>query len=129
MFIRKIAFVSLAALALSLTACGGSASDDNAPAAGAGAMSQGDTSASRKGGSLETFIGEDNQTYFRLLAANGLKLLRSQGYKNMADAEKAMTSLLTAAKEKNKGRFDVVEADVKTKNDGKTPHFVNVLGA
>ena len=43
-------------------------------------------------GSFELFIGEDGQHYFRLVAADGQYLLRSEGYTRLASAENGVRS-------------------------------------
>jgi uncharacterized protein YegP (UPF0339 family) len=44
-------------------------------------------------GSFETFTGEDGQTYFQLLAKNGERILRSEGYTSLSSAKKGITSV------------------------------------
>jgi len=60
-------------------------------------------------GRFETFVGEDGQHYFHLLAKNGEKILHSEGYTSLSGAKKGITSV------KNNGtsasRYQVVEAD------------------
>jgi uncharacterized protein YegP (UPF0339 family) len=46
-----------------------------------------------KTGRFETFVGADGQTYFHLLATNGEKVLASQGYASLADAEAGIASV------------------------------------
>jgi uncharacterized protein len=60
-------------------------------------------------GSFETFKGEDGQTYFQLLAKNGQRILRSEGYSSMSKAKTGMSSVKTNGV--SKGRFKVLEAD------------------
>ena len=68
MSIRHFAIASIAALALSLTACAsGGGGDDVDDAQG----EQNVTSAQRDGGRFETFKGIDKKNYFRLVAKNG----------------------------------------------------------
>src|SRR6478672_533405 len=38
-------------------------------------------------GRFELFVGEDGQRYFQLLAKNGERLLRSEGYKTLTSAK------------------------------------------
>jgi uncharacterized protein YegP (UPF0339 family) len=46
-----------------------------------------------KPGVFETFKGQDGQYYFHLLAANGEKVLQSEGYKRLSDAKKGIESV------------------------------------
>jgi uncharacterized protein YegP (UPF0339 family) len=118
--IRSLAAVSLSVLALALTSAGCAGSeDDSAPASDEGNFT---SSAKRDGGRLETFEGLDGKSYFRLVAANGLKLLRSEAYERSAGPEQAMDSLLKAAAENNTRRFEVLPAAAGG-------HYVSVSGA
>ncbi len=60
-------------------------------------------------GSFETFKGGDGQTYFQLLAKNGQRILRSEGYSSLSKAKTGMTSVRTNGT--TKSRFKVLEAD------------------
>lgn len=60
-------------------------------------------------GSFETFKGEDGQTYFQLLAKNGQRILRSEGYSSMSKAKTGMNSVKSNGT--TKSRFKVLEAD------------------
>jgi uncharacterized protein YegP (UPF0339 family) len=117
MSIRQLAIASLAVVALSLTACASETGGDaeSAPEANL-------TMAKREGGRFETFEGIDGKNYFRLVAANGLKLLRSEAYDKKAGPENAMDSLLKAGQEADTRRFQIVDA-----KDGGA--YVNVTGA
>lgn len=60
-------------------------------------------------GRFETFKGADGQTYFQLIAKNGERILRSEGYTSLSAAKKGITSV------KKNGvladAFEVLEAD------------------
>jgi uncharacterized protein len=43
-------------------------------------------------GKIEIYVGDDAQHYFRVVASNGEKLLRSEGYSSRAAAEKGVES-------------------------------------
>ena len=60
-------------------------------------------------GRFETFEGEDGQVYFQLLAKNGEKILRSEGYSSLSSAKKGITSVKKNGKVE--ARFTVLEAD------------------
>jgi uncharacterized protein YegP (UPF0339 family) len=44
-------------------------------------------------GKIEIYVGEDSQLYFRVVASNGEKLLRSEAYETRAGAEKGVESV------------------------------------
>src|SRR5262245_16544469 len=44
-------------------------------------------------GRFEIFVGADDQYYFSLIAANGEKVLRSEGYTTWANAENGIMSV------------------------------------
>ena len=60
-------------------------------------------------GSFETFTGADGQTYFQLLAKNGERILRSEGYTTLANAKKGITSVKKNGKVA--ANFKVLPAD------------------
>ncbi len=60
-------------------------------------------------GSFETFSGDDGQTYFQLLAKNGERLLRSEGYKSLSSAKKGITSVKKNGVKTTS--FELLEAD------------------
>ena len=60
-------------------------------------------------GSFETFTGEDGQTYFQLLAKNGERVLRSEGYTSLSSAKKGITSVKKNGK--IAARYEVLGAD------------------
>jgi hypothetical protein len=60
-------------------------------------------------GRFETFEGEDGQVYFQLLAKNGEKILRSEGYSSLSAAKKGITSVKKNGK--TEARFAVLQAD------------------
>lgn len=105
MFVRSIALAALAAVSMSLVAC---AAEDGSEAA-ASNDSAIVTTAARPGGAIETFTGNDGKQYFRLVAANGLSLLRSEAYSGSPAA--TIQSLLQAAAENDARRFEVLEAN------------------
>ena len=75
----RTAFATFAivTVALSTAACSsGSSATEGSPESAEGAL----TTRARAGGRFETFKGIDDKSYFRLVAANGLKLLRSEAY-------------------------------------------------
>jgi uncharacterized protein len=87
--------IALCTLALSFAAC-----DNNAPEDGVlddnyyyGAAAVDGKSDSTKTGRFETFTGADGKTYFHLLAANGEKVLASQGYASKKDAENGIATV------------------------------------
>ncbi|NUO54159.1 MAG: DUF1508 domain-containing protein [Polyangiaceae bacterium] len=84
------------ALAVSLPACEveDSADEQNATAAT---------------GRFETFVGDDGQTYFQLLAKNGERILRSEGYTSLSGAKKGITSVKKNGT--SEARFKVLQAD------------------
>jgi len=60
-------------------------------------------------GSFETFKGEDGQRYFQLLAKNGQRILRSEGYSSLSKAKTGITSVKKNGK--NVAAFEILEAD------------------
>lgn len=120
MFLRKIALASALVLASFATACSAneSASDDS-PAEQEGNLT---TSQAHEGGVFETFIGADGKNYFRLVAANGRFLLRSEAYEASSGPDAAIQSLLDAvAPGAQAGRFEKLPAA-----DG--GFYINVTG-
>lgn len=106
-------------VALSTAACSGGSSASDAPVEPAeGAL----TTHAREGGRFETFKGIDDKNYFRLVAANGLKLLRSEAYERTNGPDAAIDSMLKAAHEGKMDRFEVLEA-------GDGGYYVNVTNA
>lgn len=47
---------------------------------------------------FETFVGQDGQHYFDLIAGNGQNVLRSEGYGSQAAAEKGIAAVTTVAR-------------------------------
>lgn len=95
----------LRSLALALLVCG------SLPACveGAPETAQNEEDVTASTARFELFVGEDGQHYFQLVAKNGERLLRSEGYTSLSGAKKGITSV-----QKNgvvKARFDVNEAD------------------
>lgn len=84
---RWLAIVALGISTLGLAACGGGA--DEQPTVG----DEQDVTA--KNGRFETFVGEDGQHYFQLVAGNGEKVLRSEGYTTAQGAKKGIASVKT----------------------------------
>ena len=123
--VRPFAFAMFATLGLSLAACSGATSGaDEAPAlADEGAL----TDRVRQGGRFETFVGEDGDSYFRLVAANNRKLLRSEGYARSSSPDATMDSLMKAAVEDAEARFKILPA--KNQDGEVIGHYVNVVGA
>ena len=95
----------LRSLAVAFVVCG------SLPACveGAPETSQNEEDVTASTARFELFVGEDGQHYFQLVAKNGERLLRSEGYTSLSGAKKGITSV-----QKNgvlKARFDVNEAD------------------
>lgn len=59
-------------------------------------------------GSFQLFQGVDGDFYFQLLAKNGEKVLKSEGYTTKTAAKNGIESVITNAK--NRARFKVLEA-------------------
>ncbi len=57
---------------------------------------------------FETFVGEDGQTYFQLLAGNGQRVLRSEGYTSAGAAKTGISSVKTNGVLPK--RFKIIEA-------------------
>ena len=79
------------------------------PACGGGADTGDEQDQTASAGRFETFIGEDGQHYFQLLAGNGERVLRSEAYKTLASAKKGIASV-----KKNgqlESSFEVLEAE------------------
>jgi uncharacterized protein YegP (UPF0339 family) len=60
-------------------------------------------------GRFEQFIGEDDQTYFHLLAANGELILRSEGYTSATAAKGGITSVKKNGT--SDARYKLLQAD------------------
>ncbi|MCA9620443.1 MAG: DUF1508 domain-containing protein [Myxococcales bacterium] len=60
-------------------------------------------------GRFELFEGHDGQFYFSLLAGNGEKVLRSEGYTTKAAAKKGIQSVVENGKKAE--RYDILEAE------------------
>src|SRR5262245_42639624 len=58
--------------------------------------------------SFETFQGLDSRYYFHLVAANGQKVLRSEGYEDLSGAERGVSAVLASGNDKR--NFDILEA-------------------
>ena len=68
-----------------------------------------DVGEARQGqGSFQLFTGEDGDTYFQLLAGNGEKVLKSEGYTSVSGAKKGIQSVVDNGKKPE--RFKVLEA-------------------
>ena len=64
------------------------------PACGGADAETGDEqNATQTAGRFETFVGDDGQHYFQLLAGNGERVLRSEGYTTLANAKKGIASV------------------------------------
>src|SRR5262245_43289446 len=64
------------------------------PGCGSASEGAGDVqNATEKGGRFELFVGQDAQHYFQLLAENGERVLRSEGYTTLANAKKGIASV------------------------------------
>ncbi|MSP26769.1 MAG: DUF1508 domain-containing protein [Myxococcales bacterium] len=61
-----------------------------------------------KSGRFETFVGKDKQHYFHLLAANGEKMMRSEGYASLGGAEAGVASCQTNGVDPNS--FELLQA-------------------
>jgi uncharacterized protein len=82
-FLRSLGWSALVASCLAIAPAGcavDATGDDTADATEARAR-------------FETFAGVDGQYYFQLIAGNGEKLLRSEGYTTLAAAKKGITSV------------------------------------
>jgi hypothetical protein len=75
------------ALGAFVPAIGGGCSDDGTGEIGA--------DATQTKARFEMFVGVDGQHYFQLLAANGEKVLRSEGYTTKAACKNGITSVIT----------------------------------
>ncbi len=60
-------------------------------------------------GRFETFVGDDGQHYFQLLAKNGERILRSEGYASLSGAKKGITSVKKNGT--SEARYKVLQAD------------------
>ena len=60
-------------------------------------------------GRFETFVGEDGQHYFQLVAANGERVLRSEGYVSLSNAKKGIASVRNNARTPD--GFEILESD------------------
>src|SRR5512140_3001530 len=47
-----------------------------------------------KSGKFETFVGQDGQHYFHLIAANGEKVLGSEGYTSLESAQEGVAAAI-----------------------------------
>lgn len=91
--IRHIALAAVVALSLSAVACAAPTESPSTIGAEETAVSQDQDLVSSEC-HFETFTGSDDQHYFRLVARNGEKLLRSEGYATEASAKDGIASLL-----------------------------------
>jgi uncharacterized protein YegP (UPF0339 family) len=78
---RALLTLTLAFAPSVLAGCAVDASDELAQAEAY------DVTAAKKAGRFELFVGQDGQHYFHLLAANGEKVLVSEGYTTVAAAK------------------------------------------
>jgi uncharacterized protein YegP (UPF0339 family) len=86
--------IALATLALTFAACDNNSQDgalDDSYYYGDAAVDG--KADSTKTGRFETFTGADGKIYFHLLAANGEKVLASQGYASKKDAEEGIATV------------------------------------
>jgi uncharacterized protein YegP (UPF0339 family) len=83
--------LALIALAVSLTACG----IDDASTMEGDTLDGADSALTTTVGKFETFTGQDGKVYFHLLAANGEKVLASQGYTSLSSAKAGIASVKT----------------------------------
>jgi uncharacterized protein len=81
---RCFAVALIALASLNVLACGG-ADDSGTPGV--------EQDVTAKAGRFETFKGKDGQHYFHLLAANGQKVLQSEGYTTLTSAKKGISSV------------------------------------
>ncbi len=109
--VRWLAVVALGFASLHTVACGG---------ADEGALSGEEQDVTAKAGRFETFVGKDGQHYFHLLAANGQKVLQSEGYTTLASAKKGIASVRTNG-------VDEAMYDLREAQSGE--HYFNLLAA
>lgn len=88
-----LALVAVVALSLSTVAC---AADTENEADAAESADQ-DLVATGKSAKFQVFQGEDQDYYFRFVAANGEILLRSEGYATRQSADRGIESVLENA--------------------------------
>ena len=91
------------AFALLLAACATDPAVDSGDPYGEGGAAD-----SWQTGRFETFTGKDGKFYFHLLAANGQKILQSQGYTSLAGAKNGVASVRTNGT--TPSRYEVLEA-------------------
>ena len=88
----KTTLFALPLAVLTLTGCAGGV--DTGPGTGDDAIDgKADSAASTSAGRFETFTGKDGQLYFHLLAANGEKVLQSEGYVSKQGMTKGLDSV------------------------------------
>lgn len=88
----KTTLFALPLAVLTLTGCAGGV--DMGPGTGDDAIDgKADSAASTSAGRFETFTGRDGQLYFHLLAANGEKVLQSEGYVSKQGMTKGLDSV------------------------------------
>lgn len=117
--VRRI--VACAVLPVLLLAAGCSASPDESQQ---GESSESASALTNRSARFETFVGEDGQTYFDLIAANGENVLHSEGYESEAGAQAGIQSLVENGKSESSYQvkqakdgefyFDVVAANGET---------------
>ena len=90
---------AVALLALSAFACSAPAQD---------ATDEGSDEIVSKSAHYETFVGQDGQHYFNLVAANGENVLRSEGYKSTSGMNNGIASVTQNAVDSS--AFEILEA-------------------
>lgn len=86
LFSRSLVTLALALSPAALAGCAFDAPDEFAQS------EEYDVTSAKKPGRFEIFVGQDGQHYFHLLAANGEKVLVSEGYKSFAGASAGVES-------------------------------------
>lgn len=95
--LRALSWSTIVALSLFvLTACG----DDSTGSS--------DENVTEAPGVFETFVGEDGQWYFHLLAGNGQRVLQSEGYVSKQGCDNGVASVKENGVEL--GQYDLLEA-------------------
>jgi uncharacterized protein YegP (UPF0339 family) len=102
---RTAASLIVATFALALGACGEEIQSPNLPVEDVAAGKADGASPTAR---FETFIGQDGRSYFHLIAANGEKVLQSQGYASARSADTGLASVRTNAV--NPDRFEILES-------------------
>src|SRR5262249_40141895 len=108
---RCFAVVALALASMGIMACGGDSES--------GTNDEQNLTESAAG-KFETFKGADGKYYFQLLAANGEKVLQSQGYSSSSSAKKGIDSVRANG-------IDGVNYDVLQAQDGQ--YYFNLVAS